>query len=220
MLDKIINWAEVWGLLIPLAVIIYSKPRGRQSRILVWYTIIALVLNSIATVMAEFYFSMPLWLRNNNVLYNFHSVLRVLLFSWYIISVRSYKYKTVMLVFLLAYLLFAVADLAFIGSLFFINSELFAAESIILLLLSINFFFRSMQDESEVNWLKHPAFLVCTGICLYEATSFFIFLFFYPLVEKNWEFGYLTLSIHNVMYVILCIMIALALYKTRQKRAT
>ena len=75
-----------------------------------------------------------------------------------------------------------------------------------------------MQDESETNWLKHPSFLVCTGICLYEATSFFIFLFFYPLVEKNWEFADLTMSIHNVMYVTMCVLLAIALFRYRKKK--
>ncbi len=215
MLDKIINWSEVWGLLIPLAVIIIYKPKGEHSRILVWYVILALVLNLIATLMVEFYFSLPPSLQNNNLFYNLHSTTRTVFFSLYILSARKYKFKGILQLLLGGYLVFITVNFIVNESPLFINTFHFVAESILLLTLCISFFFRSMLDDSNVNWLKHPAFLVCTGLSLYEAATFFIYLFFYPLVLKDWEFGNLTLSIHNVMYVILCVMLAMALYKSR-----
>lgn len=217
-LTSIINWSEVWSLLIPLTIIWLYKPTGQNIKPLVLYIFIALVLNTMATIMVEFYFSMPAWLKNNNILYNIHSFIRVLIFGWYIIRIRQYRFPAVLKILLLFYLIFVISNFIFIESPLYISSRLFAAESVILLILSLSFFFRSMQDETEMNWLKHPAFLVCTGIILYEATSFFIFLFFYPLVEKNKEFGDLTMSIHNAMYVILCIMVALAFYRSRKEK--
>ena len=216
-LNAIINWSEVWSLVIPLTIILIYRPEGSGIKPLVLYITIAFVLNTVATIMVEYYFSMPAWLKNNNVLYNLHSLIRVLFFSWYIMTIRKYRFPVIQKILLGAYLVIVFANFIFLESPFFLSSHLFATESIILLVLCLSFFFRSLQDESQVNWLKHPAFLVCTGIIIYEATSFFIFLFFYPLVEKNKEFGDLTLSIHNVMYVILCIMLALALYGSRKQ---
>jgi len=217
-INSIINWSESWSLLIPLIVIIFYKPKGHGIQSLILYVLIAFIINTIATVMVEYYFSMPAWLKNNNVLYNLHSFIRVIFFSLYIMTIRQYRFPPVLKFLLLAYLVFVAVNFVFFQSPLFISSYLFAAESIILLVFCFSFFLRSMQDDSEVNWLKHPAFLVCTGISLYEVTSFFIFLFFYPLFEKNPEFGDLTMSIHNVMYIILCIMLALALYRYRSKK--
>lgn len=219
LLNTIINWSEAWALLIPLTVIIIYRPGELGTKPLILYVFAAFVLNTIATIMVQFYFSMPAWLKNNNILYNVHSLMRVILFSWYITRIRQYRFPVIQKILLGTYLVFVLVNFIFLESPLFISSRLFAAESIVLLSLCLLFFFRSMQDDSEVNWLKHPAFLVCTGISLYEATSFFIFLFFYPLFKKNPEFGDLTMSIHNVMFVILCIILALALYKSKKSSA-
>jgi hypothetical protein len=72
-----------------------------------------------------------------------------------------------------------------------------------------------MHDSSETDWLKHPAFIFCIGLSIFEAVSFFIFLFFYPLVLSDWEFGDLTMSIYNLVFVLLCIFIAITLYRSR-----
>ncbi len=219
LINTIINWSEVWSLLMPLIIILLYKPTGHGVKSLILYVVLAFVLNTIATIMVEYYFSMPDWLKNNNILYNIHSFIRVVLFSWYIMTIRQYRFPPVLRILLVAYLVFVIINFTFLHSPFFISSHLFAAESIVLLVFCLSFFFRSMQDDSNVNWLKHPSFLVCTGISLYEVTSFFIFLFFYPLFEKNPEFGDLTMSIHNVMYIILCIMLAYTLYRYRRKKS-
>ncbi len=205
-------------MLMPLIIILLYKPSGPGVKSLILYVIFAFVLNTIATIMVEYYFSMPDWLKNNNILYNIHSFIRVVLFSWYIMTIRQYRFPPVLRILLVAYLVFVIINFTLLHSPFFISSPLFTAESIVLLIFCLSFFFRSMQDDSNVNWLKHPSFLVCTGISLYEVTCFFIFLFFYPLFDKNPELSDLTMSIHNVMYIILCIMLASTLYRYRRKK--
>jgi len=213
-LNLIINWSEVWALLIPLAVIIVCRPKEPYIKPVVIYVFIAFVLNTCATIMVEYYFQMPVWLKNNNVLYNIHSFVRVILFSWFILAIRKYNYPSILKITLVAYLVFVVVNFSFLDSPLFLSSKHFAAESIVLLFFCLSFFLRSMLDESNVNWLKHPSFLVCAGISLYEAICFFIFLFFYPIAQKNKEFGALTMSIHSIIYTVFCIFLALALYSS------
>lgn len=218
LLNTIINWSEAWALLIPLTIFLVYKPAGQGIRPLIIYLCVAFVLNTLATVMVEYYFSMPTWLKNNNILYNLHSFARVLFFSWYILTIREYRFPVLYKILVAAYLVFVLINFIFLQSPLLLSPRLFSAENILLLILCLSFFLRSMQDESEINWLKHPAFMVCAGISLYEAISFFIFLFFYPLAEKNWDFGDLTMSIHNVIFVILCIILGLALYRSRKSK--
>lgn len=215
-INYFINWSEVWSLILPLLVILKYKPVGTGVQPLVLYVVIALVLNTMATVMVQYYFSMPYWLKNNNFLYNLHSFVRVVFFSWYIMVVRRYLFSLFMKILLGLYLLGVLINFIFLQSPFLLNSRLFSAESILLLLFCISFFLRSMLDDSDTNWLKHPSFLFITGVILYEATSFFIFLFFYPLVKKDFEFADLTMTIHNVMYIILCILLTVTLYRYRR----
>ncbi len=221
LLQVISDWSEVWALLIPLAVIIRYKPRGPGARLLILYVIIALVLNTIATVMAQSA-SLPAWLKNNNILYNIHSVVRVVLFSWYILSARQSLFPLNKKWLLLIYGVLVCINFIFLESPFFLNTRLFAAESIILLIICLFYFLRSIQDETHVNWLRHSSFLVCTGLSLYEAITFFIFLFFYPLHNRDsafWdpEFAIATMRIYTVIYVLLCILLALALKKSARE---
>src|SRR6185436_2876762 len=130
---------------------------------------------------------------NNNIVYNIHSMFRVLLFSWYIINIRQYQFTFFFKTFLVAYLVFIFINFTIFESPFFLSTRLFAAESIVLLIMCLFYFFRSIQDESQINWLKHPSFLVCAGISLYVVITFFIFLFFYPLSQKDPEFFVVTM---------------------------
>jgi hypothetical protein len=228
-INVILDWAEVWALLIPLAVILMHKPKGRHIRFIVWYVIAGFILNFTATFVLEYYYLMPSWMYidnrvNNNILYNLHSLIRVLFLGWYIMKVRPYKFPLLLKVLFTAYLIFTVANFAFYESPFYLSTRLFSAESIVLLLICLFYFFRSIQDESQVNWLRHSSFLVCMGVCIYEAITFFIFLFFYPLHDKdsasaNTAFAEATMRLYTVMYIALCILLAFAMHKSRKETA-
>ncbi len=183
----------------------------------VLYVCIAFLLNSISTTMFVFYKQMPPGLKNNNLLYNLHSLARVLFFSWYISKITPkqflFIYKTIMLV----YIIFVLVNFFFFESPFFLSTRLFATESSVLLFLCLSFFLRSMQDESGTNWTGHPSFLICTGVALYEAITFFIFLFIYPMAEKDPDFGEFSLEIYKLTFIVLCSLLALALYRTKKK---
>jgi hypothetical protein len=220
----LLDWSEVWALLIPLLVAIISRPAGENIRLLVWYVVLGFLLNVTAMLMQYNYLS-PRWMyidgmTNNNIIYNIHSIIRVLLFSWYIITIRKYNYSVILKTILLGYIVFLFINFIFFESIFYISSLLFAAESIVLLIMCMFYFFHSIQDESQLNWLKHPSFLVCAGLSFYEAITFFIFLFLYPLSQKDetLKFFVLTMRIYNITYVIFCILLALAFYRSRKNK--
>lgn len=226
-IEIIFAWSEVWALLIPLAIIITRKPKGKYVRILIIYVIIGLILNVIVVVMLEFYYLFPTWMYidgylNNNLFYNIHSVVRVLFLGWYITTVRPYKYPKLLKGLFIGYLLFVIINFSFFENPLFFSARLYSVESVVLLSICLLYYFRSIQDEGATNWLRHSSFLVATGVSLYEAITFFVFLFFYPLADPdsayaNTDFAIATMRLYNVMYVILCIMLAFALNKSRKE---
>lgn len=220
LLDKIISSSEVLAILIPLTVIIIHKPKGKGIKILVCYVVIAFIINLVATILYLFHNSMPTWLKNNNILYNLHSISRVIFFSWYILKVRPYRYLWFYKIMLIAYAAFCTYNFLVLESPFYLSSNIFSAESIVLLVLSLSYFLRSIQEEEQTNWLKHPSFLIVAGICFYEAITFFIFLFFYPLYQHDLAFSLATMRIYAITFVILCILIGMAFYKSRKKVQT
>ncbi len=76
-----------------------------------------------------------------------------------------------------------------------------------------------MSDESEVDWIKDPSFIVCAGISFYEALNFFTFLFFNLLSKEDIGFLKVAWTVHNFTFVILCGVLGYALYKSVKKQA-
>src|SRR5882724_630052 len=174
VIKTIRNWSEVWALLIPLTIIIRSRSRIPDMYPVVLYVWFALILNSISTTMFVYHKSMPSFLQNNNILYNLHSFLRVTFLGFYIYHIREHRYTFIYRALIFIYIIFVVCNFIFFESILFFSTRIFSAESIVLLTLCLSFFVRSMQDDSDINWLKHPAFLICAGISFYEAVNFFI----------------------------------------------
>lgn len=216
--EIILEWSEVWALLIPLTIMILYKPLRAEMRPLFFYVCIGLVLNSVSTTSFYFHKSMPVWLKNNNIYYNLHSITRVIFFGLYIYRVTPNKNRLVYTTLFSVYGIFVLINFVFIKSIFFFSTWLFAAESIILIVACINFYLQTMKDESKTEWMKQPFFLVCTGVILYEAITFFIFLFIIPMANINPRFGLLSLKIYKITFVLLCILIALTIYKSQKNQ--
>ncbi len=219
-IEEAIFLSEVWALLIPLTIVIIFRHGLTGMRPIVIYVLIALVFNLAATIISIYHKQLPFYFQNNNILYNLHSFARVFLFSWYILSLKLIRSSWIPKIILPAYIIFLSINFIFFETPLELSTPLFSAESIVLLVLCLYFFIKSIQDESKINWLRHPSFLICTGISLYETLSFFIFLFFYPLFEKNPEFGMLTMKIFAISYIILCILLALALRRNHKQQLT
>lgn len=220
-LKLIWEWSEGWAMLIPLLAIFVFRPKGRHVWLLVTYVIIAFAVNFFAQLVLQCYYLFPDSFSNsNNIYYNIHVVVRVLILGWYIISVRPYKYHVLLKTLLILFITFTLINFTFFESPLLLSIRLFAAGNITLIICCVSYFLRSILEDSTVNWLKHPSFIVCTAVCLYEAVTFFIFLFIYPLSYTDPEFGLVTLRIYQVILVVFGILLAIALYRyKKQKRS-
>lgn len=214
LLFKILIWSEVWAPVIPLLIIIIYGTKGKLLTPVAIYVFVGLLLNTAATLISYFYFDLPSWLRNNNILYNLHSVARVILFGWYITNLTLVRPAWLRKMALIIYSFFVLLNLIFIQTVSKINVYLLSGESVILLALCIIYFINSLRDDND--WLKDPSFLVCAGVSFYEAITFFIFLFYYQILNHK-EFGMVTMQIYSVSYIILCLLLAFALYGSRKK---
>ena len=212
------DWSEGWALLIPLLTIFILRPKGRYLLLLKTYVILAFLVIFFAQLVQQCYYLFPDSLNNNNIYYNIHVVIRVLTLGWYIISVRTYKYHVLLKALLILFIAFTLINFTFFESPLLLSIRLFAAGNITLIICCVSYFLRSILEDSTVNWLKHPSFIVCTAVCLYEAVTFFIFLFIYPLSYTDPEFGLVTLRIYQVILVLFGILLAIALYRYRKQK--
>jgi len=213
------RWAEVWPLLLPLTVYLVYRVKEKSITPLIIYAIIAFPVSLLATIMALYHYKMPDYLQNNNILMNFQSFARTVLFGWYILKLRQVKqYPFAKFLFYLYIVLVPVNFIFFENPLFF-SERLFSGESIILLIFCITFFLSSILDEEENITLRHPAFLICTGISIYEAISFLANLFLYPIFYTNPDFLVVTIKIAAYSFILLCILMSIAIYQSKKQTA-
>jgi uncharacterized membrane protein YesL len=101
---------------------------------------------------------------------------------------------------------------------FVLSTRHFTAGSVLLIILCLSYFLHLIAEDSEIHWLKEPSFLICTAICLYEAITFFIFLFIYPMFDANYnqnlDFALLMMRIYQGTFVLFCLLLALALFSS------
>lgn len=213
------EWSEGWAMFIPLLAIMVYRPKGKYVNLIITYVVLAFLVNLFAQLVVQYYYWFPdKFSENNNIYYNLHVIVRVLILGCYIISVRPYKYHVLLKALLILFIAFTIINFSFFESPLLLSIRLFAAGNITLIICCVSYFLRSILEDSTVNWLKHPSFIVCTAVCLYEAVTFFIFLFIYPLSYTDPEFGLVTLRIYQVILVLFGILLAIALYRYKQQK--
>lgn len=219
-LEFIAVWSEVWALLIPLIVITVFKPKGNTTGLLIAYVIAGFILYFCAIFTLVYPDLVPSFLKyNNNIFYNVHSFFMVIFLGLYVIRIRPSKYKFQLTRLIVLYITFVVINFVFFERPLIYSTRLFTTGSIVLLVLCLFYFINLIQEESQVNWLKHPSFIISSGICLYHAVTFFIFLFLRPMFNSayntNQSFAKLMMQITQITFVIFCILIAIGLYQYR-----
>ena len=215
---SVLDWSEAWAALIPLVVLIFNYPKDKYLRPVVYYIIAAFILNVLCDMTPAFYNYMPFFLRNNNFLYNIHSVCRLFLFIWFFNSIDIHKNIVLQKIIAAGLAIIILSNFIFIDSFFTISSKTFALESFVLLCYCIHYFFWKLQSDVTERFFDAPLIII-TGLAVYEAVCFFIFLFYDVLMDKYRSFAVNIWNAHNVMYIIFCLFIARAFYGSKTEAA-
>lgn len=223
MYRQLIDWAEVWPLLIPLPFLLRAgklPPYMVPVRIYVW---VALVINLAATVIWKRFDlglgELPRFWRSNNWLYNLHSVIRLLLFSWFFIRLDQRFLHRVKAALPWLFLAFVAVNFTLFENFFnylSFSNRLLATEAACLLFLCLQFYIFLVIDEHTVKLNRQPGFWVVTGLTFFVALCFFIFLFYSYLTQEDMNFAVDIWDVHNFVFIFQCICIAIAF---RQQRA-
>lgn len=224
---KILDWSEVWAMLIPLAILIWKRNRTpylKPVRIFLW---IAFVLNLSIDIISNLKGSWNIqhddFLWNNNVFYNIGSIARFFLFAWFFILLRQKFLHRVKKIIPFVFLVFILINFIFFenfiprGDYEIFSSRLLATEAGLLLFYCLQYFIYIIVEDKTVKLGQQPGFWVVTGLSIYVAANFFIFLFYSTLskdpspaqnnfVVKLWD-------VHNVVLILLCIFIGIQFAK-------
>ena len=225
MFQEILDWSEVWALLIPLVVLLIYRKQPGYFRPIIIYLCIALAINLLidvgwrfleiqkiaAKIGLKFNSDIPGWLSPNNYLYNIHSIVRFICFSTFFILLKQpfltqLKKNLPFFSLLLILINFTFFENFFNPKLF--SSRLLAAEAGLLLFYCLQYYLYKLLEENAVAKNQKDFWLVM-GLSIYVCFNFPYFLLYSTLKLEDAVYWW---NFHNISYIILCIFIAKAFY--------
>ena len=216
MVRYILDWSEVWALLIPLCYFLIKRNQPRYLKPVVAYLVIALVINLTGNIIADYKAYLPAWMQSNNPLYNVHSIIRFICFSLFFFALKQTAFAR--LRYLLSYLSLVIILINFglvedFGNPRHLSGNLLALEAYLLLIFCMLYYLAKLRDEVDVI-ASGPDFWIVTGLSMYVVINFFVFLFYVPMIRFDSDLANNIWDVHNIAYIILCIFITKAFYES------
>jgi hypothetical protein len=218
IIDKILEWAEVWALLIPIAFAFKGKGSNDLFPLKV-YVFVALVINLIATLIPNSMFFYELFNHSNHIFYNLHSIVKVLFFGLLFLNISTGVLERIIRFILIFYTIFVVLNFMIFQSLLTLSGRLLIVEVILLLFFGISWCLETLQKEHTGSKKYPPVFYVVIGLFIYFAVTFILYLLYPSMIsqaargEFDIEFAIRIWDIHNTTFIILCLFIAKAFYE-------
>jgi hypothetical protein len=213
-LKEIIDWSEVWSLLIPIGVLLWVKKIPAVAKPMAVYVCIALLLNFLQDYFwkKRLVFSFSSTPGDNIIFYNIHSIARFTLFSWFFINIRQPFLHSLKKVLLVAFILISQVNFIFFERITSFSSRILGLEAGGILFYCLLYYVNLLMQEDTLVDKKDAAFWLVTGIGIYTVVSFPLFLFYSTLSVKFQDFAIGIWDLHNVAYCLLCIFIARYFY--------
>ncbi len=219
-LQILLDFSEVWALLIPLFFVIGQKRKPAFLRPVIIYLWLALFLHGLIDSIMLLYKWLPPWLQSNNPLYNFTSVVRFICFSGFFLSLPQAGFRKLKKWLIVFFIVFFIVNFIFIEDFFnynYFSGNLLALEAYLLLIYCLQYYLVELRDDSNVIF-DRPDFWVVTGLAIYVVINFFIFLFYVPMLDFDEQLSVRMWDWHNVAFIIFCIFITKALYDTDRNK--
>jgi len=223
VLSKILDWSEVWALLIPLVSLLKHKNQPEYLKPVKIYVLGSFFIFLFADIIMEFkkLWHFPYWLRTNNYLYNTHAIVQLFLFIWFFNLLNQPFLKKAKRIIPILACVFIGVNFIFFENFFErmrLSSLMLAVAAGILLFYCLQYYLYLLMDEQIRVMRKEAGFWVVTGLSIYVVINFFIFLFYEALIINNWNFAVDVWNVHNLTFIIYCIFLAIAFYDRRDNR--
>ena len=219
---KILDWSEVWALIIPISILLFRRNENQSLRPVVIYIWLAFLINcGIDAIMTiNIYFKNDFL--SNNFLYNTHSVVRFACFSYYFIRLQPGSFVKIKRIISIACLLFVVFNFILFEN--FLNYDSFSgnlltAEAYLLMIFCMLYYLAELKSDRD-DLLNSPHFWIVTGLSVYVVVNFFVFLFYLPMLYVDLDLAINIWYIHNIAFIIFCLFISKAFYGTARYQHT
>ena len=209
------NWSEVWAPLIPLVLLLFKRNQPFFLKPVIVYLVFAVFINLAGDIIGAFPRYLPSWLQSNNPLYNVHSVIRFICFSYFFTALRQTSFIKLRYILPVVSLLIIIINFRYVenfGNPSHLSGNLLAAEAYLLLIYCMQYYLAKLRDEVD-DLTSGPDFWVVTSLSIYVVVNFFVFLFYVPMLNQDITLAINIWYIHNLAYIVLCVFITKAFYE-------
>jgi hypothetical protein len=224
-LKEMLDWSEVWATLIPLIVYLWVKPKASWVKPLLIYLIPALLIGLVVDLTWKFgtkdwVKSTFWWLYREDILYtlifyNINSFLRLVLLTWFF-YVANPSYKRIYVIIICIFLAGTLTNFIFFENVITsFSSRLLTIEAGVILFYCLLYFYTVNMNDEIKSPLALPPFWAVTGLTLYTSVNFLIFLFYNYLINAESKYAKNIWNVHNLIYIVLMIFIAVAFKKAK-----
>jgi hypothetical protein len=179
------------------------------------YACIALVLNVLQDCIWKyqlvfFYSTQP---GDNIIFYHVHSIIRLLLFSWYFIQIKQPFLHRIKWTVPIVFIIIAIVNYSFYESIFTkFSSGMLGLEALGILFYCMVYFLNLLIEDEGISYKKNATFWMVTGISIYVVINFPVFIFYDSLTATAEKFAVQIWDLHNISYIMLCVFMAKYFY--------
>lgn len=178
------------------------------------YLWVALFLSALCYSVDVFFDSLPPILRYNTILYNFHSLFRFLIFSWFFLQVKPQYFKKVNYIIIGLFLFIFLLYFSFFDNFLnkdYISGDMMSGEAFFLLCFCMVYYLTILRSENP-RFTNRKDFWVVTGLAIFCSINFFIFLFYMPLLDESIKVAMDIWEVYIVSFNIFIIFLSIACY--------
>ena len=201
------------SILIPIIIVISRfQKMPAYAKCLLTYLVMAAIVNTTATILT--------WNRENNLwLLHIYTILEsFLLLYFFKLIIINKRANSIIRVLLWVFPLFCVVNFLFLQSIYNFNSYTRPVEAIILITLCAVYWWQENEEDAEKSWGNIPNNWIITGLMLYFAVVFFLFLLAnYVLTRETIKSARnLVLDTHATLVLVMYLLMAVGFMKCKK----
>ena len=221
-LKLLLDWSEVWAPLIPLVYLLFKRDQPAFLKPVIIYLCFAFVINLCGDIISDFKSHLPAWLHSNNVLYNVHSIIRFICFSYFFIALKQTSFTRLKNILPFISLFIIALNFTYVEDFTnpnHLSGNLLSTEAYLLLIYCMLYYLSKLRDGVD-DIASGADFWVVTGLSIYVVVNFYVYLFYVPMIDQDSLFANNIWDLHNIAYIILCLFITKAFYEPARHQYT
>lgn len=195
-------------LFLPLTIGVFGYKSLTKDQRLIWLFVIATFVNDSLALLLKVLHRTNLWVYHFFVPVSFIIILGV--YAYHLSETQFMKrvFRWVIIIFVLL----AVFNTIWLQGLYSFNSNMISLSSLIYMILAIAYFYQLIKTREQERLDKVPMVWFNTGILLYHSGSLILFLFVNNMIDGAPELLISSWWLNAVLYVMLIIFNAIALW--------